>query len=494
VDSLEKKIRQEIGLIDSESLTLDEVSVCLQLLAKEELKLKQASTEDLRALCLNRSATFSFLTGPKVPLFKDEYLTRVGESLNEILLNPSAPLPFLRVSFSSLTAEQITSRYAEAYRLGIVFTAESTTFQDILHSLQNDAYDASTSQTLELLGVRESWLIEKEGHLCARRALIVDARGLVIDQVFETPVSLDAGWILHLQRKNESQAHQQITNLFQKNHIPLINPYNTTVEITESKYRTCLCWANHLKQPESYLVTQGMAESEIKKILPSNWHNQSIFLLPDKGTEGIGAGTLILDDKAYTKISRLSGDNDIILRESRGNVFFFDQDFPDTGYRPVVIRANVFYADGLARTESGYLLASGSNQEAIASVSHGGHIYSLDKLESSLYWKDSEGNYQPLQLKDKEISQIANIAALGMSLINAGPGNKGLLLFAGIDLILEYDKENGLTPVLLEINPRPSGLAHARDWNEKSPRPLMVSKHLFEYIVSHQITSSREGI
>jgi hypothetical protein len=494
VDSLEKKIRQEIGLIDSESLTLDEVSVCLQLLAKEDFKLKQASTEDLRALCLNRSATFSFLTGPKVPLFTDEYLSRVRESLNEILLNPSAPLPFLRVSFSSMAAEQITSRYAEAYRLGIIFTAESTTFQDILHSLQNDAYDASTSQAIELLGVRESWLIEKEGHLYTRRALIVDAQGLVIDQVFETSVAIDAGWILHLRRENESQAHQRITKLFQKNHTLLINPYNTTVEITESKYRTCLCWANHLKQPESYLITQGMAESEIKKILPSNWYNQSVFLLPDKGTEGIGAGTLIFDDGAYPKISRLSGDSDIILRESRGNVFFFDQDFPDAGYRPVVIRANVFYADGLARTESGYLLASGSSQEAIASVFHGGQIISLDKLESHLFWKNTKGEYLALKLRDKDFSLMGKTAALGMSLLNQAANPQESLLFAGIDLLLEYDEENGLIPVLLEINPRPSGLTHARDWNEKSPRPLMVSKYLFEYIVNHQITRFREGI
>lgn len=486
MDSLIQKIRQELGLTDSESLTLNEVSVCLQILARDETTLKHASTEDLRALCLNRSATFSFLKGPKVT-FSDNYLTQVGESLNEILLNRELPLPCLRVSPQPLTQVQIEERYKHSFCLGIVFTAEMTSFQDILHSIQNDAYVYSSGDNrIEAMGIRESWLIEKEGSLWTQRALILDNTGLVLDQIFESPVKLNAGWILHLKREQEIQSHQRISQQFQKNKIPLVNPFGKAVEKADSKYQSYLCWKNQLIQPKSCFIQKEMESNKLRETTSDMNDIRSAYLLPNTGTEGIGIHPIQWNETSLMTISQAAMNEDFILRESRGNVYYLDPEEATSGYRSIVLRANVFFNENGCQTESGYLLVSENSQNEIASVSQGGKILTLDKCHTHLYWKDESRQYQPLKITNSDLDNVGKTASRGIELLNgtSTPGEQ--LLFAGIDILLEYHRDKGIIPVILEANPRPSGLPHAREWIADPPRDLLVSKFLFESIYNYK--------
>jgi len=146
-------------------------------------------------------------------------------------------------------------------------------------------------------------------------------------------------------------------------------------------------------------------------------------------------------------------------------------------------RINVAWNGREFVAESGYAQVARDENTFPASRGRGGKIVDINHALSCLYYfKDN--TWKRFIPTEDNISKIKSSAVDAAYRLNVDLPQSEYLKFMGIDIILEANDTN-MTPIFLEANPRPAGLAQSTEIigiSNREPTPL-VSKGIFHYLI-----------
>ncbi|OGS27619.1 MAG: hypothetical protein A2297_02625 [Elusimicrobia bacterium RIFOXYB2_FULL_48_7] len=422
------------------------------------------------------------------------YLERAGEAKAEkLLLGDNADELFVE------PAPVTDARFEKNRNFGLIFGAESILIQDTILAFQTDEITSRPSggPEINILGVHYKWLTDGGR---AKRALIVDLETLIVkDVVFSEPVSLDFTQILHLPSSNERQLHETLSQTFSKiSKITQLNSYSGVSQRADDKMRAyeLLKADGKTVVPATILIKKSekpeSVRGAVKKIAGSI--SGSIVVQPNTGTEGKNVRKFDAAEAAADYILKnIFLDDDALVREERGNLYCLVPGQEDRGYRRVVLRVNACYNGSGFSAESWYAQVAGDEKSFVTSPSSGGSVMYVDKIAGGFYYKTGQkqvksAKFAKFALGAEEIKTITDTVAECALAVNAGLDEKTSLKMMGIDIIPEIKLEAGelkLLPVVLDINPRPAGLARLREISAAGSNPApMISHSLFTWLRS----------
>jgi len=384
----------------------------------------------------------------------------------------------------------------EGANLALIFSAEAVLFQDTVELLQLDATrwaEGGGRPRFNVIAVRPDWLAHG-GH--AKRALVTDTDGRVKDCVFAKPAPIHAAMVLHLLREGEREQHRRISAWCRKHGIAQLNPYLSAVR-ADDKAATHRTWRRNsadLDAPEFCLINhEANADKMEQKVrsfaekIRGDASEVGVFIQPNTGTEGNSVFRVLAGENDGAAVERtksiLAGD-DVILRNERGNVRFRCPLEPEKGFRRVTLRVNVACGGAGFEADSGYAQAAPDEDADVASRGRGGRIVDINHALAHLYVHNS-GTWLRVIPSPSEVEAVKMAACAAASALNSGRDDGERLRLLGIDIVLEVRGEGRACapyPVLLEANPRPAGLAHAREIRGVSNAEAQqtIAQHLFE--------------
>lgn len=178
-----------------------------------------------------------------------------------------------------------------------------------------------------------------------------------------------------------------------------------------------------------------------------------IVVKPNGGTEGDRVMFLRQQDGAEetldAHLAAIWEWGPALVEQRRDGIGWRD---PDSGQiHSLALRLHVTHDGTSYSAESGYAqLGSGADEPA--SRGAGGRLLPIAAALSSLVCRHDGST---ATFDDDSLCQLRTLAE------SAAAFHDGLGL-VGIDIVLDSDGTGGTTPVLLELNPRPAGLAHSR--------------------------------
>jgi len=364
--------------------------------------------------------------------------------------------------------------------LSLIFGAERDYLIQTLSFLKADALSYSERLKINLYGVHYKE-IDKRGFL---RGLLLKENLEIKEKKFIPSLIPDAIWILHLPRDEERFLHQNISLFFKKFPLLQINPYLSTKR-AEDKFRTLNLWLSRgLSTPGGIIIRkkeQKEKEDKLKRFLKKV--NRPLYLQPNKGTEGRDTFRVECAKKReiISLIDYLLLEDDVLIREERGNLFYFKE--KERGMRRVVFRINVGYNGKKFIADSGFAEVCLEEKSFITSPERGGEIKSINEVLANLYFIQRGRKYRFIP-HPLEIEKIKETAETSLLALNWGLNEEEFLKFAGVDLLLEVNGKGKLNPLPLEINPRPAGLNHSEEIkgiSQDLPRRKITSS-LFELL------------
>ncbi len=353
--------------------------------------------------------------------------------------------------------------------LALVFGAEAETFSDVLLALQVDAWMSGAE--VAVLGVRDDWL---EGEKIGK-ALVVHPEGGIGVRDFRPPLKPDVAWVLHLPVVGERDLHRSLSSAllgsFQ------VNPYPAS-ERADDKAWTHKLW-DGLPTPAWTLIPKGLPAPEVRLRVEDFFRERSrVVVLPNRGTEGRDVELFRAGDEGlWEHIDRILRYDDVLLREERGLLRFRG---PEGGFRRFALRVHVAWDGRDFRAESGFAQVASSQDAFPASRSRGGEIRPIADVLRNLYFREGDRWNRCVPTED-DIGRIREISVRAAEALNRGLEEGEKLCFLGLDLVCDLAPDRGLMPVLLEANPRPAGLQHARPL-ELREGDLSVTSALFHYL------------
>ena len=267
--------------------------------------------------------------------------------------------------------------------------------------------------------------------------------------------------ILDLPKDKEIFLHKRISGFLQKKQIRQLNSFPASLT-ADDKYKTLsILSRENLKVPESMIINMECNEREIlDNLLLFIKRNsiESFYIQPNFGTEG--RETYFIRQEQLEKnpeeilgiIKTILPGQPVIIRKKRGNVYF--RNTRENGYRQIVFRILVHELNGIPENDYGFAEISSNKTSFISSPEKGGMIIGFKKAFLNLFYL-KETKFKRLVLSGNEIESIRNNVMKAYKCFNAR--RKAKLEFCGIDFVLEVH-ERGISPVFLEINPRPAGL------------------------------------
>jgi hypothetical protein len=295
-----------------------------------------------------------------------------------------------------------------------------------------------------VLGVHGDWLTDG----CARRVLMLDpTRDRFTEMALATPVPLHSAQLMALGSR-QTERHLCWSNQLS---CPLVNAGPASAR-ADDKHDTATRWRTAgLEVPEGGLMhpgDRGVAHEFLDR-------HETIVVKPNEGTEGervlfLAADTAHAREQLDAQLSACWEWGPARLEKRRDGLAWLDPD--SRRVRSLAIRLHVAAdGDGTYRAESGYALV-GEDIDTPAARGRGGILVALQSVLSSLVRRD-DGEGVGFSHADLERAQrLAERAATS---------TEGLGL-SGVDLVLDVSPSGQVVPVLLELNPRPAGLAHAR--------------------------------
>ncbi|MFB3784967.1 MAG: hypothetical protein ACE15F_01220 [bacterium] len=337
-------------------------------------------------------------------------------------------------------------------------------FANELYPLLVDAYidDLSRpdSSRTPVAGVHVSWLDDK---LRARRAIYYRPdENELIETSLVPPVEIESVHFLAV----SPSCHQLYSERFTRRGIPPLNPYAASMR-ADDKYGCFLEWRkNGVPTPEAVLIPRSeardapAARKRIEAAFPVLFGPEPkdevlLMVQPNRGTEGRGIrafrgpgswpGMAGRHPDILEHVRRIASGDDVLLRQGVGNLLMHD----------AIHRKNVCFDIRLnvaaGRVESGYLMAAAPG-EIVTSPTAGGRI---------LEWK------QPQRPPVDVMGPAGGLAwnAEAWQVIERAAETAAACFpecrLVGVDARLEW-AGGQLIPWILDINPRPAGLAHSR--------------------------------
>ena len=288
----------------------------------------------------------------------------------------------------------------------------------------------------------------------------------------DAPPLFQEAVILSLPAFAERSLHRRIASFLQRRHVALFNPYSSS-RTAGNKYLTIRrLAAKKIPVPESIIIRES-DHSRISRRLSGFLarHNASGFYIqPNEGTEGRETYFFSAEefrrspDFAAEIVSGILRDRQVIVKKARGNVFYYKGEEDERGYRPVTFRVFLWQPEDEVEADAGFAEISASENEPLTSPEKGGRIVAPSEAMAGLYYREAAG-YRRIVLTGEEARSLPAAAVQALAAFNSGLRQK--LRIAGVDLLLEVT-DGRIRPVVLEINPRPSGLDKMAPWGQRA--------------------------
>jgi len=320
-----------------------------------------------------------------------------------------------------------------------------------------------------VIGIHADWLDE---NLHAKRCIynISDSEQL-IESSFTDPIRIDSVHFLAV----SPEFHQLWSERFAKNDIHQVNPYQSALK-ADDKF-SCYCQLNNLSvpSPKASLIKQSEISTlddqalidRCNTIFSSIFENEAdqeitLVVQPNKGTEGRGVKTfsgplnwsafLATHPELPDYIKEIARNDDVLLRRGIQNVKILD----DLTDKAVFFDIRVNVING--RMESGFLMLAPPDA-VIASPEQGGHV--LECKIGAQWMLSAPEHAAPFKWDQTLWTEIQNVAQkTALPFIDCG--------VVGIDIRLEW-RNHRIVAWVLDINPRPAGLAHSRYFETREP-------------------------
>lgn len=455
---------------ESSTFAADEVSVVLQQYLATAPLSADALADMARRLAVAPNVNLPAILADAAYLDRVRFIgderRRCGDDAPCLLVRPS-PVP----------RDETRLLLGSRSNLAVVFAAETILLQDTIHALHLDAMawnrQSSPGRGFNVLGVHRDWLTDTGA---ARGALVVDHDGRVKWMDFAPPLPIHLVLALHLPRANERDMHRRISEWCRRHRVPELTPFEAAA-VADSKARTsALVNANapHIESPPFCLIERGTSRDATRERIHAFAKSLStastLFAQPDGGTEGLEVECFDLAQPdgmsallAHT--NKILTHDAVILREQRGNVRFRSPTQPEKGRRRLTLRVNVAWNGRAYAAESGYAQVAPDASFPVSSRSRGGAVIGITHALSWLYYS-AGGRWVHAVPGVREVEAV-RACACDAALAIAGTSHpRALPHLLGIDLLLEMKgtgRKAVLTPVFLEANPRPAGLAQSRE-------------------------------
>lgn len=346
-----------------------------------------------------------------------------------------------------------------------------------IYPLLVDAYvydfDRHGQPARNLICIHTSWLNE---NLQAQRAFFYyPEQDEIIEKNLREPLALNSVQFLAV----TPATHQQYSRLAEKMSIWQVNPYPTADE-ADNKYHCYQRWkAAGVQTPRAVLAMQSFSpnhefvQHEIEKAFRllfgyASTDTVTLVLQPNRGTEGRRTyachgskdwNTFSHENPGLIdQAMQILRDDDLLLREGVGNILYC-RDESDSGAL-FDVRLNI--VDGQA--ESGFLMVANSG-EFIASPGQQGHVVEWFEREEILV--RSPERIKALKIPGNEWRIITDCAEQAAACFKD-------CHMVGVDIRIEYRGEpSQWIAWVLDINPRPAGLAHSCYIENKEPGVTM---------------------
>jgi hypothetical protein len=444
--------------------SLDILAALLERLT-ETLGATCALRKQMRAGALHRDALRAKAEAELLPLLADA---------PRLAAHPWIPRRLVDLALDDLLSERMApplalplahERLADDARLhGLVFSA----FPHITNELYPLLVDAAVAE-LEgcwrglALGVHVDWL--RDGR--PTRAIIYDVEtNSLIEADLDDAPRLATAQALMLNLRAEGANHARIEAALHG--ARLLNPLAGARRL-DDKTDTARVWSSAtLPTPRCLLVAEETPDAETDAFRASL--GPRAIRKPVDGTEG--RGVEIIDAEGSPIAEPPLGcagcghadapkpeprvptpeSRPYLLCEERGNLRVASS----CGPVRLTVRLNVTWDGRSAIAESGYAQVAAS-PHSVASVGRGGRIAALTGAWDELCTEDGTP-FAPTREDWDRLLAVAQsgVAALATALRDDMPA------LVGVDLLLDLDEAGHLAPVLLEANPRPAGLSHAR--------------------------------
>jgi hypothetical protein len=296
-----------------------------------------------------------------------------------------------------------------------------------------------------------------------RKIWSVNDRFEIEEAISGRPPAFEEAVVLSLPAPAEKPLHKEISALLQKKNVALFNPYPASRKAGDKYFTVSKLAAKNIPVPESILLKKVDSSKIIPRLnafLARHKGSGFFYVQPNEGTEGRETYHLSSDefrrspDFAAEIVSGILRDRDVIVKKARGNVFYFNKTEPEKGYRSAAFRIFLWQPGDEVEAERGFVEISASESDFITSPEKGGRIIAPAEALANLYYRERDA-FRRIILTEEEKRVLPLSAARALAAFNSGLKSK--LRIAGVDLLLEVTGGK-ICPVVLEINPRPSGL------------------------------------
>jgi hypothetical protein len=305
-----------------------------------------------------------------------------------------------------------------------------------------------------------------------RRVWSVNDRFEIEEEISDRPPVFQEAVILNLPAGAEQSLHGKISSFLQERNVALFNPYPASRKAGNKYFTISRLAAKNIPVPESLLLRK----SDPAKIIPrlsvflARHQASGFYAQPNEGTEGRETYFFSADefqrspDFAAEIVSGILRDREVIVKKARGNVFYYKRQEQERGYRPVTFRVFLWQPEDKVEADLGFAEISASENDFVPSPEKGGRIITPSEAMADLYYRETAG-FRRIVLTEEEARSLPAAAVRALAAFNSGLRQK--LRIAGVDLLLEVT-DGKVRPVVLEINPRPSGLDKLAPWGQRA--------------------------
>ncbi|HDH06889.1 MAG TPA: hypothetical protein ENF87_00805 [Thermoproteales archaeon] len=348
--------------------------------------------------------------------------------------------------------------------LAVVFGTFQNFFRGVIWAMALDSleYFYKTGNRVDIIGFHHEWVSKN----MESKNVICHCSGYMVETALKLPVKPDYLLILGLPLNVEHKLHKELSSRASKHNIKVLNPY-VSAKRADNKLLTHLILDKEIPMPNYVYINRRenlrSIKEEVKEILRSSG---KVVVKPVTGTEGIGVKSFVNIDETLEWIQKIRKKDDVLVEEARGNLTYRGRSF--------TIRIVVSFTGKGFEIEGGFAQVA-SKGNIITSTTHGGEIYNINKvLQEVLGEKEYERFLSMLKSYCNKVGYT----------INKYLEEDQYLKYMGLDLVLEK-KGNNVTPILLEINSRPSGLTYLRTLTSSGLGESNVIKNLLKYVYSN---------
>ena len=349
-------------------------------------------------------------------------------------------------------------------RLAIVYGTDGDYIKEVLSFFQ--------LRELRRGGDRKFIAVPWGGGPSDRKVWSVNDRFEIEEETLDRFPAFREAVILNLPATAENSLHGKIARFLQKRRVILFNPYPASLRAGDKYGTISRLAAKNIAVPEAFLLRRSDAPRITAWLgaFLTRHKADGFYIQPNEGTEG--RETYFVEASDFRKspifalgaVSGILRDRDVIVRKARGNVFFNKKEEPERGYRPVTFRVFLCQPEDKVEADLGFAEIGASGDDFITSPEKGGRIITPAEAMAGLYYGQADV-FRRLVLTGEEQRSLAACAVRALAAFNSGLRQK--LRIAGVDLLLEV-ADGKVQPIVLEINPRPSGLDKLAEFGPKS--------------------------